>query len=856
MNQEVPGRLVLRVVWAGLMVVFAAYVAVALGLGGSGLLDAFSSWVSIALVLGAAGAARAARLHRRGPARAVARARGERRAVGGRRAGLRDRVLRGPGPRARTRRWPTRSGSAPTSAAAAGIVLVLRSRLRRAFHPTMWLDAAIGATTIAALTATLAFDPVLADTGGATLEVATDLAYPLADLGLLALVVDAARADRLAARAGLGGVRGRARAAGGLRRALRARDRARHRRPGHAARAGVAGRDAAARLRRLAAAVGAGAQRRPARARVHLPRGLHVARARRPRLRPLPRHQHARRRARRDRDRAGRRRGWRCRSSTTCGCCGAPATTRSPTRSPGCRTGARSSTTSRGCSRPAARSQRRTLAPLRPRRLQALQRRLRAPGRRRAAAAPVGRARRRRRGPRPGLPARRRRVLPAARGRRQRQPCCAPRPHALEARGDGFDVTASYGRVALPEDAADSEEALHLADRRMYAAKESRPSSAGPADPQRPAQGALRARAGAARALERRHGPRARRRAAARACRPTTREIVARAAELHDIGKMAIPDAILSKPGPLDDREWRFMRRHTIIGEDILNAAPALQPVAALVRASHERWDGTGYPDGTAGEEIPEGARIVAVCDAFSAMVQDRPYQPGLTVQRGGRRDRALRGRALRPPGRRRRSRPRSAPRPCPREAGLAPALVALACLGAAPAAAQGAPGDIAIADEGNWFGSSGRVLRLPSGGAASLLAGGRAAERPVGGGRRGRRRAAGGRRGRRGGVLDRSLRHGRHGRRRRRPAGPRGHRAGAGRQGLRLRPPARRGAAARPRHGRPVPRRRSRATPPASPWTTAGKLLVTDGVAAPPHRSRDGRDHDRRGGRAARRPA
>ena len=110
------------------------------------------------------------------------------------------------------------------------------------------------------------------------------------------------------------------------------------------------------------------------------------------------------------------------------------------------------------------------------------------------------------------------------------------------------------------------------------------------------------------------------------------RDIVARAAELHDIGKMAIPDAILNKPGPLDDREWRFMRRHTIIGEDILNVAPALQPVAALVRASHERWDGKGYPDGTSGDEIPRGARIVAVCDAFSAMVQDRPYQAGLSV--------------------------------------------------------------------------------------------------------------------------------------------------------------------------------------------------------------------------------
>jgi diguanylate cyclase (GGDEF)-like protein len=202
---------------------------------------------------------------------------------------------------------------------------------------------------------------------------------------------------------------------------------------------------------------------------------------------------------------------------------------------------------------------------------------------------------------------------------------------ALGARGDGFDVTASYGRVALPEDAADTEEALHLADRRMYAAKESRPSSAG-IQTRSVLLKVLSEREpelhehssdvmGLARGVARRLGLGA-----------EEREIVARAAELHDIGKMAIPDAILNKPGPLDDHEWRFMRRHTIIGEDILNVAPALQPVAALVRASHERWDGRGYPDGTSGEEIPEGARIVAVCDAFSAMVQDRPYQPGLTV--------------------------------------------------------------------------------------------------------------------------------------------------------------------------------------------------------------------------------
>ena len=90
---------------------------------------------------------------------------------------------------------------------------------------------------------------------------------------------------------------------------------------------------------------------------------------------------------------------------------------------------------------------------------------------------------------------------------------------------------------------------------------------------------------------------------------PEELDEVARAAELHDVGKVAIPDAILNKPGPLDEAEWSFMRRHTIIGERILLSAPALRPVARLVRSSHERWDGGGYPDGLAGEEIPLGAR-------------------------------------------------------------------------------------------------------------------------------------------------------------------------------------------------------------------------------------------------------
>ena len=104
------------------------------------------------------------------------------------------------------------------------------------------------------------------------------------------------------------------------------------------------------------------------------------------------------------------------------------------------------------------------------------------------------------------------------------------------------------------------------------------------------------------------------------------------AAALHDIGKVAIPDEIIAKPGPLDDEEWAFMRRHTIIGERILAAAPALGPAARLVRSSHEAWDGRGYPDGLAGAEIPLGARIIAVCDAFDAMISDAPVRAARTA--------------------------------------------------------------------------------------------------------------------------------------------------------------------------------------------------------------------------------
>jgi HD-GYP domain-containing protein (c-di-GMP phosphodiesterase class II) len=108
-------------------------------------------------------------------------------------------------------------------------------------------------------------------------------------------------------------------------------------------------------------------------------------------------------------------------------------------------------------------------------------------------------------------------------------------------------------------------------------------------------------------------------------------DAIVRAAELHDLGKIAIPDSIVNKPSALNDQEWEFMHRHTIIGERILAAADAQGPVARLVRSSHERFDGAGYPDGLSGHDIPLGSRIIFACDALHAMTTDRPYHSALT---------------------------------------------------------------------------------------------------------------------------------------------------------------------------------------------------------------------------------
>ena len=200
---------------------------------------------------------------------------------------------------------------------------------------------------------------------------------------------------------------------------------------------------------------------------------------------------------------------------------------------------------------------------------------------------------------------------------------------ALTASGHGFSVACSFGAVHLPEEADSPSEALRIADQRMYAQKSRGRTSAGRQSTEvllqvlserDPALGThlddvayLCERVGAQLGL-------------------SDEEVtpLVQAASLHDVGKAAIPDSILNKPGPLNDEEWDFMRRHTLVGERILSAAPALSEAASLVRSSHERWDGAGYPDGLAGEEIPLGARIISVCDAFDAMTSARPYRDAI----------------------------------------------------------------------------------------------------------------------------------------------------------------------------------------------------------------------------------
>jgi len=102
---------------------------------------------------------------------------------------------------------------------------------------------------------------------------------------------------------------------------------------------------------------------------------------------------------------------------------------------------------------------------------------------------------------------------------------------------------------------------------------------------------------------------------------------------LHDVGKVGVPERILNKPGPLSAAEWRVMRTHPIIGYQILQGIPFMTSAASIVRCHHEMWDGSGYPEGLAREQIPLPARVFQVVDAFDAMTTDRPYRASLGVE-------------------------------------------------------------------------------------------------------------------------------------------------------------------------------------------------------------------------------
>jgi len=203
---------------------------------------------------------------------------------------------------------------------------------------------------------------------------------------------------------------------------------------------------------------------------------------------------------------------------------------------------------------------------------------------------------------------------------------------AMSLRGQGFSITAAHGAVAIPGEQGSAAAVLALADERMYQRKR------GGRVP------AARQSADVLTAVAEEHAPllAEHMRSVSELAYATAIEVgvvgaeleaLRCAAALHDIGKMAIPNELLEKPGPLSPGEWELIRQHTIVGERILASAPALERSARLVRWSHERVDGGGYPDGLGGDEIPLAARIIAVTNAFDAMIAERVYAPARSPQ-------------------------------------------------------------------------------------------------------------------------------------------------------------------------------------------------------------------------------
>ncbi len=196
---------------------------------------------------------------------------------------------------------------------------------------------------------------------------------------------------------------------------------------------------------------------------------------------------------------------------------------------------------------------------------------------------------------------------------------------ALSEHGEGFSITASSGAVLLPADASSATEAMRIVDLRMY---ENKNGSRVSADTQTIN---VLVRAIQERDKDWAHRLTSTAELASAVCEQlgipaAEANRIRQAAQLHDVGKVGIPDEILRKPGPLAPEEWAFVRQVPAIGERITSSALALAPVAPIVRSARERYDGTGYPDGLSGEDIPLGARIIGACSALTAMTSDRPY--------------------------------------------------------------------------------------------------------------------------------------------------------------------------------------------------------------------------------------
>ncbi len=195
---------------------------------------------------------------------------------------------------------------------------------------------------------------------------------------------------------------------------------------------------------------------------------------------------------------------------------------------------------------------------------------------------------------------------------------------SLRESGEGFTITCAIGHAELPADGRAPDDVLRVADHRMYASKESRLTDA---ESTRVLVQALAERDQGLGAHIGKVARLAALTASAAGLSEAEANLARLAAELHDVGKLAIPENILAKPGPLDADEWQLVRQHTLIGQRIIAAAPGLESVAQTVRSSHERWDGNGYPDGLAGEDIPAPARVIAICDAYDAMTAQRTYR-------------------------------------------------------------------------------------------------------------------------------------------------------------------------------------------------------------------------------------